>query len=25
MEQLRDHHPVNGILELAPGVRSFQI
>ncbi|CAF2624794.1 unnamed protein product [Rotaria sp. Silwood2] len=25
MEQLRDHHPVNGILELAPGVRSLQI
>ncbi|CAF3731914.1 unnamed protein product [Rotaria sordida] len=25
MEELRDHHPVNGILELAPGVRSLQI
>ncbi|CAF3983355.1 unnamed protein product [Adineta steineri] len=25
MEELHDHHPVEGILELAPGVRSLQI
>ncbi len=25
MEELRDHHPVIGILELAPGVRSLQV
>jgi urea carboxylase len=25
MEQLRNHHPVEGILELSPGVRSLQI